>query len=77
MILRRGGFYGASDLYDLTPYSAQPDSYVRTQQQPQGTSRGWRAAVYPKAIAAMHYKWHSGVLQRYPVRCAAGDTHRC
>ena len=63
--LCRGGFYGASDLYDLTPYSAQPDSYVRTQQQPRGTGRGWRAAVYPKAIAAMHFKWHSGVLQRY------------
>jgi hypothetical protein len=67
----RGGFYGASDLYDLTPYSAQPEKYVRTELQPRGTGRGWRAAVYPKAIGTMHFKWHSGVLQRYYACCAA------
>lgn len=60
----RGGFYGAADVYNLTPYSVHPNKYARAQQQPRAVKgRRWSAAVYPKAIAAMHFKWHSGVLQ--------------
>jgi hypothetical protein len=66
-LLCRGGFYGASDVYNLTPYAAHRGSYVRTLQQPRAVGDAWSASVYPKAIAAMHFKWHSGVLQR----CAA------
>lgn len=69
----RGGFYGATDVYDLTPYSKHPYKYVRAQQQPRTVGRRWSASVYPRAIAAMHFKWHSGVLQRYPASCVAED----
>ena len=60
----RGGFHGASDLYNLTPYAAYPDSYVYTKQQLPLAGGLWRAALHPTAIAAMHFKWHSGVVQR-------------
>jgi hypothetical protein len=62
--VHRGGFHGAVDLYSLTPYAAHPDSYVRTKQQLPAAGGLWRAALYPDAIAAMHFKWHSGVIQR-------------
>ena len=71
----RGGFYGASDVYNLTPYSAHTGSYVRTLQQPRAVGDTWSASVYPKAIAAMHFKWHSGVLQRCPPAVPAGHMH--
>ena len=78
----RGGFHGASDLYHLTPYAAYPDSYVYTKQQLPLAGGLWRAALHPTAIAAMHFKWHSGVVQRCiclpntvpDVHCGAGMT---
>lgn len=60
----RGGFHGAADVHDLTPYAAWPDSYVRTKRQLPAVGGLWRAALYPAAIAAMHFKWHSGVIRR-------------
>lgn len=61
---RRGGYYGAEDVWHLTPYARHPEAY----------RRAGGGVVEPRRMAGLipvyHFKWHQGVLQSASDRLA-------
>lgn len=61
----RWTYYGAADLYNMTPYAdtAYRDKYLWDRKQEPAEGR-WRVARFPHAVPVDHFKWHAGVLRR-------------